>query len=143
MEEQSVYVEDFSDEAYERALLKQKNLPFEISITCFMSEGRVTATLTDLDITRNYIEETYNRFGDETTSQILRRRFEGDVYVLAKIVDIINNHNIGTVMTPAQISYIAFQIDKNVQNMVNENCGLIDRLFFKEWHVNTEVEQLY
>jgi hypothetical protein len=136
-----VYVEDFSEEAYERAIKRQKEVPFEIYVGYIKQENRLFVGITDQEATFEYIKNTYAE--DEDDLRILDFRLKGDISAIAKETTIFEKTFCGMVMNGPILYGFLTTLTTKIQAMVNGNVPLKEQLFFKEWHVNTEVKQLY
>lgn len=136
-----VYVEDFSEEAYERAIKRQKEVPFEIYVGYIKQENRLFVGITDQGATFEYIKNTYAE--DEDDLRILDFRLKGDISAIDKEVTIFEKTFCGMVMNGPNLYGFLTTLTTKIQAMVQGNVPLKEQLFFKEWHVNTEVKQLY
>lgn len=138
MEEQSVYVEDFSEEAYERAIMRQKEIPFEIYVGYVKQENRLFVNMTDQKATLEYIKNTYAE--DEDDLRTLDFRLKGDVSAIAKEIIILENAFRGMVMNTPNMYGFLMMLTTKIQAMVNGRVPLKEQLFFKDWHVNQKLQ---
>ena len=137
----SVYVEDFSEEAYERAIKRQKEIPFEIYVGYIKQENRLFVGITDQKATFEYIKNTYAE--DEDDLRTLDFRLKGDISAIAKETTIFEKTFYGMAINEPNLYGFLTTLTTKIQAMVKGNVPLKEQLFFKDWHVNTEVKQLY
>lgn len=133
-----VYVEDFSEEAYERAIKRQKEVPFEIYVGYVKQENRLFVNITDQGATFEYIKNTYAE--DEDDLRTLDFRLRGDVSAIVKEINKLENNFNGTVMNEPNMYRFLMLLTAKIQAMVTDRLPLKEQLFFKDWHVNQIIQ---
>ena len=134
----SVYVEDFSEEAYERAIMRQKEVPFEIYVGYIKQENRLFINMTDQKATFEYIKNTYAE--DEDDLRTLDFRLKGDISAIAKEITILEKAFNEIVMNEPNMYGFLTMLTGRIQAMVTDHVPLKEQLFFKGWHVNQKIQ---